>query len=97
MTRTPDEIYESYYTELQNQNALGDLVPQADDAQTLLADISTPSKVAEHRIQLRTFSFFSWMMEVLFDAHKDEVQAIADANKFGTRRWWSALLKKYQH
>ncbi|MCF8465642.1 MAG: hypothetical protein K9G41_12420 [Flavobacteriales bacterium] len=97
MARTQDEIYQAYYTELQAQTPLADLVPQADDAQTLLTDISTPSKVAQHRLELRWYSFFSWMLEVLFDAYKAEVQTIADANKFGTLRWWAAKLKAYQH
>lgn len=97
MARTPDEIYEEYYTALQAQTPLVDLVPQADDAQTLLTDVTSPSKVEEHRLWLRVFSYFSWIMEVLFDNHKAETQAIADANKFGTLRWWQSHLKAYQH
>ncbi|MGE3823560.1 MAG: hypothetical protein AB7G44_05000 [Bacteroidia bacterium] len=97
MARSVDTIYEEYYVTLQNESALGDLVPQADDAQTLLTDITTPSKVADHRILIRVFSFFSWMLEVLFDAHKAETTAIANANKYGTEPWWEQELKKFQY
>lgn len=96
MARSADTIYEEYYVALQNESALGDLVPQADDAQTLLTDVTTSSKVADHRLWLRDFSFFAWMLEVLFDAHKEETTAIANANKYGTEPWWEQELKKFQ-
>lgn len=95
--RSIDTIYEGYYDALDDESALGDLVPQADDTQTLLTDVSTTSKVADHRLWIRVFAFFSWMMEVLFDAHQTEVTAIANSNKYGTLPWWVTELKKFQN
>jgi hypothetical protein len=95
--RTPSEIYESYYDELQAQTALADLEPQADDAQTLAQDVTTTSKVAEHRIWLWVFSLFSWMMEVLFDAHRTEVDARVQQARFGTLQWWVLKMKAFQY
>lgn len=79
--RSEETIYQEYYTALAAETALGDLVPQADDAQTLLTDVTTAGKVADHRLWLRVFSFFSWMLEVLFDSHQTEVTTKGSSDK----------------
>ncbi len=94
---TLPEIYANYYTALQAQAELAALQPQTDDAQTLLADLSTPSKVAEHRLWLFNFSVFSWMQLQRFNEHKAEMEAIAAQHPSGTPRWWEEVMKTYQH
>jgi len=94
---TIPEIYQGYYTALQAQAELAALQPQTDDAQTLLSDLSTPSKVAEHRLWLFNFSVFSWMQLQRFNEHKAEMEAIASMYAYGTAPWWEAVMKTYQH
>lgn len=97
MARTPEQIYEAFYDELQAQTALADLEPQADDAQTLAQDVTTPSRVAEHRIWLWIFSLFTWMHEVLFDAHVAEVDTRVQQARFGTLQWWVIKMQQFQY
>ncbi len=97
MARTPEEIYAWYYTELQGESALADMVPQADDVQTLLQNVTSNSQVAEHRIWLRTYTAFTFMLETLWDFFIIDVLGIVRAARFGTRPWWVEKAKAFQY
>jgi hypothetical protein len=97
MAETIAEFYDLNYTEMQAQPALAGLVPQVDDVQTLLQDIDSPSKVAEHRLWLFLFSILSWMQFNRFKSHKTEIEAIAAAHPLRTNEWWVDVVKTYQH
>lgn len=97
MPDTVNEFYDSYWVALQSQAELNALQPQIDDTQTLLTDLSTPSRVAEHRLWLRKFSEFSWMQKQRFNEHRTEMEAIAARYAYGTPMWWEAVMKTYQH
>lgn len=97
MAQEISDIYDGYWQELQNQPTLNNLNPQIDDQQTLLSDLGTPSKVAEHRLWIWLFSVFSWMQQVIFDRHQEEVEEIVAQNAYGHLRWWVEKMKGYQH
>lgn len=97
MAQEISEIYDEYWQELQTQSTLNDLNPQIDDQQTLLSDLSTPSKVAEHRLWIWDFSVFSWMQQLIFDRHKEEVVEIVAQNAYGHVKWWVEVMKQFQY
>jgi len=96
MARTIAEIYNSMVVSMQNEDALADLQPQADDAQTLLTDINSPSAVADHRLWMWAFAFFTWLIEVLFDEHKTEIEEKVKVN-VGHEKWWLFKLRAFQY
>jgi hypothetical protein len=96
MARTVEDHYNALIAAMNTEAALADLVPQADDAQTLLNDITSPSKVAEHRLWFWCFAYFSWLIEELFGIHLINVEARL-AVKYGSLRWWRQALYDFQN
>jgi len=97
MAKTIKEWFDIIDAEKQLMNELQNLQPQIDNAQTLLDDLSSPSKVSEHRLWIWLTAVAAWLMEVLFDRHKSEVNAIIDIRQFGTLPWYREQCLAYQH
>lgn len=68
-----------------------------DNAESLLADLRSKSKVAIWRLFLWVFAVGSWVVETFFDRHKTEIKGIMDAKRPHTLRWYAEESKKYQH
>ena len=96
MAETIAEFYDENWAELQAQPTLAAMQPQTDDQQTLLADLNTSSKVAEHRLWLFLFSVLSWMQFNRFKSHRTEMEAIAAAHPWRTEQWWVDVVKTFQ-
>lgn len=97
MARSISQIYDELWLELQTQSELNALDPQTDDQQTLLSDLSSTSRVAEHRLWLWLFAVYTWLGEVIYDRHVDEVEAIVAASPYGHVRWWQSKMLEFQY
>lgn len=99
MARTITEIYDSMAIEKENMASLTSLAPAIDDSQTLLTDLSSPSKVAHWRLFMWVTAFGIWVFEKLNDLFKEEIEAIIAKYRPGTLRWYQeqAFLFQYGH
>jgi len=96
MARTIQEIYDSIITEKEGFSSLDGLLPLGTDYSSLLADLSSTSKVAVWRLWAYVVAWFSWILENLWDQHKAEVEAIANAAKYGSLPWYVSQSKLWQ-
>lgn len=97
MARTPQEIYDSLAYEKSQQPELVTLLPDLDTSQTLLADLTTSSRVAVWRLMLWVVAVCQWVHEKLWDKAKDELQAIAASSHIGTLPWYVQKAKEFQY
>lgn len=97
MARTVDEIYNAIITEKETMSDLSSLLPDPETASNLLSDLTSSSKVAVWRLYFRVMAYAIWIHEKLFDAHKTEVEALANTLVTGTLLWYQqqALLFQY--
>jgi hypothetical protein len=96
MARKVTEIYDQLINEKNTQSTLIDLQPAIDNAQTLLTDLNTPSRVANWRLWLFIMSVAIWMHELLWDKFKLEILDIIDKKETGTLRWYRDQALNYQ-
>lgn len=97
MARTFKEIYDSLIIEKQSQSTLNALQPNIDDSQTLLSDVTSPSKVADWRLWLCVVAAAMMVHEQLWDVAKSVLQDIADRAVAGTTRWYQEQCFKFQY
>jgi hypothetical protein len=96
MSRTVDQIYQELVTEKNNQATLTGLQPAIDDEQTLLSDLTTPSRVAEWRLWLYMVALAIRTHEAIFDAFKIFIENLIANNQAGTARWLTTKAKEFQ-
>ena len=89
MARTIQTIYDSLIAEKQSQTALNGLQPAIDDAQTLLNDLTSTSKVAKWRLDLWIVAVAINALENLFDLFRAEIEARALEIPAGTLKWYT--------
>jgi hypothetical protein len=83
MAQDTEEIYQEMLAEKQ--------------AKPELSGLDSPSGTAEWQIWLRLFAqLFHWLQEK-WDAFKKELQAVVDANQFGTFEWWTTKVRSFQY
>jgi hypothetical protein len=97
MARTISEIYNSIIAEKNTMSQLVAMLPNTDDAQTLLTNLTSTSKVAVWRLWAWLISVAIWTHEMLWDAFKSEIDAIVDAAIPGTAKWYREQVLAYQH
>ncbi len=97
MARSVSTIYDSLIAEKNSQTALNDLQPNVDNSQTLLSDVSSPSRVSDWRFWLWLFSVGIWSLEVLWDLFKVELDEKINSAPVATPRWYQkeSLLFQY--
>ena len=84
MARSVEEIEESIQTEAAKYPEL--------DALT-----SNTSKVSFWKYTIKVVAFVAHMIELLFDRHKEEVNAIIVTTEIGTLDWYKSVCLSYQH
>lgn len=96
--RTSSQIYDEMIAE-KNANFpdLISLTPTIDNAQTLLTDLGTNSKVAEWRLWVWIVAFAMSIHEKLWATFKIEIEEIANKSHFGTLPWYRNMALQYQH
>lgn len=97
MARTIKEIYDSLITEKETKATLSGLLPLGTDYEDLLTELSSGSKASIWRLQLYIHSFGTWLLEVLFDQFKSDVNDIKNRSIFGTEVWWIDRIFEFQY
>ena len=95
--RTILQIYDEIVQEKQNQALLSDLSPNPETSLSLLADLTSSSKVAIWRLWAYIIAVAIWTHEQLWEVFKSEVAAIAAAAPAGTMRWYAAQMLAFQY
>lgn len=96
MARSKEEIFDDMIEDKESGASLLELQPEPDSAQTLQADLTSTSKVAIWRLIYFTIAAAIAFHETIFDRHKADVEAIADALITGTVRWYQEEAFKFQ-
>lgn len=97
MARSIQQIYNAISLEVQNQPQLAELQPQIDDAETLLSDLSSSSKVANWRLWKWVMAVAIWTLEQFWDVFKTEVDDTVNAARWGTLPWWQQKALEWQY
>ena len=84
---TIQQYYDILAAEKATFASLAALQPNIDDSQTMLADLTTPSKVARWRLELWIGAFLSWVIATAYDRFVAEVDAKAATAAPGTLQW----------
>lgn len=88
-------FYNEIMVEKQNQTALNDLTT-INNAQDLLTQVTTTSKVAEHNLWAWITGYCMNTLNNLFNSFKKDVQAILDAKEPGTEEWYKNQMLAFQ-
>ncbi|CAN5437426.1 hypothetical protein BH09BAC1_BH09BAC1_05070 [soil metagenome] len=91
MARTAAQVYDSMIVEKNNQPTLSGLQPAIDNEQTLLNDLSSPSKVAYWRLLLYVVAVAISVTETMWDVFKSNVEDIIAKFRPGTLRWYQEM------
>lgn len=97
MARTIKQIYDAIIAEKEQQTELNALIPNPDTAQTFLNDLTSSSKVAVWRLYMWTFAVAIWAHEVIFDEHKEEIEALSETLVTGTLLWYQQQALNFQY
>ena len=96
MARTISEIYDSMVSEKETMTELVKLQPAVDNHQSLLNDLTTSSKVALWRLLFWVVSVAIWIVESLFDTHKEEIEILLQNSIPGTAPWYRLSALEFQ-
>lgn len=97
MARSIAEIYDEIVAEKQNMATLTALQPSIDDAQTLLNDLTTTSKVAIWRLWFWCVAFAIYTHESLFDTFSAQIETRSNEIIAGTPLWYQTESLAFQY
>jgi hypothetical protein len=97
MARTINEILDEMLLEKQTMATLNGLQPNIDNTQTLLADLTSASKVAVWRLMFFVMAVGIWMHEKRFDDHVVWINARALELIVGTPQWYFKKALEFQY
>lgn len=97
MARSIAEIYDEIVAEKQNMATLTALQPSIDDAQTLLNDLTTTSKVAIWRLWFWCVAFAIYTHESLFDTFSAQIETRSNEIIAGTPLWYQTECLAFQY
>lgn len=103
MARSIADIYNTLCISKASMQELSDWVVEdgnpgstLDNAETLLQDLTSSSKVAIWRLWLWIFAVGSWIIETLFDTHQTEITTLLAAQRPHTLGWYAEQSKLFQ-
>jgi len=98
MARNLSDIYNEIISEKESLLTLREqLDPFPDTFTNLLADISSPSRVAVWRLWVWLMAYAIWMFEKLQDIFKTEVSDLITSTRFGTLPWYQEIALLWQY
>lgn len=97
MARTINEILDEMLLEKQTMSTLNALQPNIDNTQTLLADLTTASKVAVWRLMFFVIAVGIWMHEKRFDDHVAWIEQRALELIVGRAEWYHKKALEFQY
>lgn len=97
MIRSIKEHYDLIIASKESKNTLGEFAPEGDSADQFIADVNSGSFTAIWRRLVWVFAVHSWLMDVLFDAHKREIDLALKNQIFGNRQWYKSISLEFQY
>ncbi len=97
MARSITQIYDTMISEKEMMVQLNELQPNIDNAQTLLTDLTSASKVAVWRLMLFVMAVSIWMVEKLFDEHKAWINQREKELIVGSQDWIAKRVLEFQY
>ncbi len=95
MAKTPSQWYDDIVAEKNNFTQLQALQPNIDDAQTLLSDCNSPSKVAQWRLWIWVCAVGAWIQEVMLEKYL-ALTITAASRQYGTLSWYPKIALEFQ-
>jgi hypothetical protein len=97
MARSIYYWYDYMIGEKNNMSSLNNLTPSVDTAQTLLNDVTTPSKVADWRLWIWVVAACATALDIVFDLALAAFELLSKNSRFGTLPWYvnQSLLFQY--
>jgi hypothetical protein len=74
-----------------------DSILAAKETDSNLDELNSPSNTAIYKLIMYAVATAVYLHEVIFDNHKVEVEAISARGAYGTKPWWDAKIRAYQH
>lgn len=96
MARTIKDWYNVIIAEKESLDSLSNLGHENDNAQALLAELDSNSRVSVWRLWVWIAAFFGWLLESFFELFKQEVADKLRA-KPGTEAWLAQESLKFQY
>lgn len=93
---TTQENFDAIMAAKDDESALADLLPVADNSQKLLDDLKTPSKTAEFRLWAWIVAFAQKTLSTFQSKFVVEVDEIMDKKEPGTIGWWKFVALGFQ-
>lgn len=97
MARSVQYWYDYMIAEKTTMASLNSLQPLIDDSQTLLADVTTTSRVARWRLWLWVVATCAYALDVVFDLAIITLEALAKRSRFGTLPWYIQQAYDFQY
>lgn len=97
MARSIKYWYDIIITEKNTFSNLNTLQPNVDDAQTLLSDVNTTSRVARWRLWMWCVAVVAWTQDVLFDFYKLDLADKIKKAVPSTELWWKVKILGFQY
>jgi hypothetical protein len=97
MARSVKYWYDYMIAEKTTMASLNALQPVIDDAQTLLTDVTTTSRVARWRLWLWIVATCAYSLDVVFDLAIITLEALAKRSRFGTLPWYIQQAYEFQY
>lgn len=97
MARTINQIYAAIIAEKNTMGTLTGLQPTVDTVQDLLANVNSPSRVAEWRLWAFITAVALWTHETLWDLFSAEVDDRISKFRPGTLRWYQEQAFAFQY
>jgi hypothetical protein len=93
---TTDQIYDAMNDERTNYTALNTLQPAIDDEQTLLNDLTTPSRVAQWRLAFWIISHGIWQMVNRVKQYLSDIENKIQTAPPGSPAWLQQKVLEFQ-
>ncbi len=97
MARSVNTIFQSILAEKANQPTLNGLTTTISDEQTLLAALTSNSKVAIWVLWAYTVAVVLATFEQVMDVFRADIETLIASNVYGTERWWVTRLRAFQY
>lgn len=97
MARSPQYWYDYMIAEKETNSNLNTLVPNPDTNQTLLNDLTTPSKVADWRLWIWIVATCAHAFDVVFDLALIAFEELSKRSRFGTLPWYINKAYEFQY
>lgn len=96
MARPITYWYDKIVTEKNTFSSLSALTPNVDNAQTLLNDVTTSSRVARWRLWVWAVAACTYALDVVFDLALIAFEALSKKSRFGTLPWYVSKAYEWQ-